>query len=146
MASVSFSAIRSRFATAVDAISGFSASRNPADSHYRVPQSVAHLRFWIVLGSSEGLPEDRQNMPPGVISETGVAVRFAYRLRPKDQITDYDLALDTIETVIETIDTRGAPLHTDLQIRYERMGIELVPSGEFVICTVFFNVLHVISL
>ena len=145
MASVSFSTIRSRFASAVDALAGFTASRNPADSGYRAPQSVAHLRFWVALGESSGMQEDRQRSADGIISETPIVVRFAYRLRPKDQILDYGNALDQTELVIRTLDSRSAPLYSDLQIRYDRMGVELVPSGEFVICSIFFICLHTIS-
>lgn len=143
MADVSISTVRKRFADKMATLSGFTESRNPLGT-IRTPQSVAHKRFWVGVDSSKGRPDDRQT--GRVLMETGILVKFSYRLRPKDQITDLDSALDSGEDVIQLLTTRSAPLHSDLQIRFISLQSELAPSGEFVIETIEFNVIHTISL
>ena len=74
--------------------------------------------------------------------ETSVEVRFTYRLRPKDQVTDYDGSMDQAELVIKKIMDRGAPLYTNIHIRYDRMVHNVTDSGEYIITSLEFGVLH----
>ena len=146
MAAVSLSTIRSRFAAAVTGIAGMTESRNPFEDVIRAPQSVAQTRFWIGITGAVASDAGPQMSPAGVQMETTVAVKFAYRLRPKDQVTDYGAALDQAETVIRTCTNRGAPLYTDLQIRFSGLSTDITASGEYIIPTAEFSVLHYISL
>lgn len=143
MGSVNYSAIRQRFATKIATVAGFTQSRNPLDGAIRTPQSVAHKRYWVGVVSSSGSSEDRQ--AGKVLCDTEIQVKFAYRLRPKDQITDLDGAWDVSQTLITALTTRAAPLYTNLQIRFQNISTEITGSGEFVIVKLIFSVIHTIE-
>lgn len=144
MSAVKFSTIRSRFAAAVEALPGFSESRNPFDPTIRAPQSVAHLRFWVGVANANAMPNRQRS--PGQVVNTDLVVKFAYRLRPKDQVTDYDLSMDKAETVIQTLTTRAAPLYTNTEITFVRFFHDLTSSGEYVIISLEFQAIHTITL
>jgi hypothetical protein len=144
--SVSFSTIRARFADKIKTITGFTESRNPYDDFNRNPNTVAQKRFSVGIGDVEALPEQRESVSVGVLCNTTVQIKFPYRLRPKDQIIDYGLSMDESEKIIKAITNRSAPLHTELQIFFNSLNNEITDSGEFIIQTLQFNVLHSISL
>ena len=145
MSAVAWSTIRQRFKNAVDAIAGFSESRNPYDNFGRNPNTVAHLRFAIGL-TSTAAQSGRQKQAIGIVSNTTMSVRFAYRIRPKDQISSYDDALDTAQSVIQSCTNRTAALYTNTQIKYDSMSYTLANSGEYMIFDVYFLCLHQIPL
>ena len=144
--SVSFSTIRTRFADKIKTLSGFTESRNPYDDFNRNPNTVAQMRFSVGIQDIDAIPEQRESVSVGVLCNTTVQVKFPYRLRPKDQVTDYGLALDKAQEIIKAITNRAAPLHTGLQIFFNSLSNEITDSGEFIIQTLSFNVLHSISL
>ena len=146
MSTVSLSTIRSRFAAAMDSLSGFDESRNPYDGYGRSPNTIAHQRFSVGIRGVSSRTDDRQKQDIGVMTETEVFVRYAFRIKPKDQISSYDSALDSAETVIKKITNRSSPLHNDLQIRWRGLDNELADSGEWVSIIITFLVLHYISL
>ena len=76
MAAVSFSTIRSRFATQVATLAGFSQSRNPLDPQIRIPDTLAHLRFAVGIGGAVARDDSRQRAGVGAFMETTVEVRF----------------------------------------------------------------------
>ena len=80
------------------------------------------------------------------MSETQVFVRYAFRIKPKDQVDSYDDALDSSQEVIKTITNRSSPLHDDLQIRWTGLDNELSDSGEWCTLTITFSVLHYLNL
>ena len=143
---VAFSTIRTRFADKIKTISGFTESRNPYDDFNRNPNTVAQMRISVGIGDIEAMEDQRENVSVGVLCNTTVQVKFPYRLRPKDQITDYGLALDKAQELIKGLTNRAAPLHTGLQIFFSSLSNEITDSGEYIIQTLSFNVLHSISL
>lgn len=147
MSAVSLSAIRSRFATVVDSLAGFSESRNPwGGSSLRQPHSVAQLRFSVGIASSDATGESRQAYSVGVPTTTVVVVQFNYRLRPKDQITDYDEGLNQAEIVMRALTVRASPLYDDLQIRFSSLSPRISSSGEYLEVSLTFTVLHELTL
>lgn len=146
MSAVSLSTIRKRFATAVTTLSGFDESRNPFDGYGRSPNTIAHKRFSVGVGTVTSREDDRQRRSDGIMTDTQMSVRFAFRIRPKDQIDSYDNALDAAEQVIEIITNRSTPLHDSLQIRFTGLDNELADSGEWCTLTLSFSVLHYIQL
>ena len=146
MSTVSLSTIRQRFADAISALDGFTESRNPYDGYGRSPNTVAHKRFSVGVGSVSSRDDDRQRRLQGIMSETEILVRFAFRIRPKDQIDSYDDALQSAQQVIEKITNRSTPLHDNLQIRFRGLDNELSDSGEWCTITILFTVLHYIQL
>jgi hypothetical protein len=75
-----------------------------------------------------------------------VAVRFAYRIRPKDQITSYNESFDAAQEIMRTITDRNPTTHADLQIRFNRIIPDMADSGEYTTTTVEFDILHYLSL
>jgi len=146
MSAVSLSTIRKRFAAAVTTLSGFDESRNPFDGYGRSPNTIAHKRFSVGVGTVTSREDDRQRRSTGIMTDTQMSVRFAFRIRPKDQIDSYDNALDAAEQVIEIITNRSTPLHDSLQIRFTGLDNELADSGEWCSLTLSFSVLHYIQL
>jgi len=146
MSAVSLSTIRKRFAAAVTTLSGFDESRNPFDGYGRSPNTIAHKRFSVGVGTVTSREDDRQRRSDGIMTDTQMSVRFAFRIRPKDQIESYDNALDAAEQVIEIITNRSTPLHDSLQIRFTGLDNELADSGEWCSLTLTFSVLHYIQL
>lgn len=146
MSAVSLSTIRKRFADAVTTLSGFDESRNPFDGYGRSPNTIAHKRFSVGVGTVTSREDDRQRRSDGIMTDTQMSVRFAFRIRPKDQIESYDNALDAAEQVIEIITNRSTPLHDSLQIRFTGLDNELADSGEWCTLTLSFSVLHYIQL
>jgi hypothetical protein len=146
MSAVSLSTIRKRFASAVTTLSGFDESRNPFDGYGRSPNTIAHKRFSVGVGTVTSREDDRQRRSDGIMTDTQMSVRFAFRIRPKDQIDSYDNALDAAEQVIEIITNRSTPLHDSLQIRFTGLDNELADSGEWCSLTLSFSVLHYIQL
>lgn len=142
MSAVSLSAIRQRFSAAVKTIPGFTESRNPLDPQIRQPDTLSNLRFAVGIGGSVAREDSRQLSPVGAFMETSVEVRFTYRLRPKDQVTDYDGSMDQAELIIKKILDRGAPLYTNIHIRLDRMIHNVTDSGEYIITSLEFAVLH----
>ena len=145
MAVVSFADIRARFCTKIETLTGFTESRNPFDDFNRNPNTVAQKRFSVGIGEVEAIEEQRQSTSTGIICNTTVLVKFPFRLRPKDQIQDYDNSMTTAQDIISAITTRAAPLHTNLQIFFDSMENDVTDAGEYIITTLTFNVLHQIT-
>jgi len=145
MSAVAFSAIRSRFATKVATLSGFTISRNPFDDFNRNPNTIAHKRVSVGV-SMIARSDQREDVSSGLLCESVVVVKYPYRLRPKDQVLDYDASMDSIEDVIQACTVRAAPLHTNLQIFFNSASHDITDSGEYIINTLNFTVLHTITL
>ena len=145
MAAVSFSTIRSRFATKVLTIDGFTISRNPFDDFNRNPNAVAHKRTSIGV-SMIARSDQRERSSVGVLCESIIIVKYPYRLRPKDQVLDFDNSMDSVEDVIKALTVRAAPLHTNLQIFFNSANHDITDSGEYIINTLNFTVIHTIAL
>jgi hypothetical protein len=143
---VSLATIRQRFATMLSSLDGFDESRNPFDGYGRSPNTVAHRRFMVGIQSVTSRDDDRQRRGVGVMASTEVLVRYAYRIRPKDQIESFDDGLDSAQTVINAITKRSTPLHDEIQIRFGGMDNELSDSGEWMSITLSFEVLHYLYL
>ena len=143
---VSLATIRQRFATMIDSLDGFDESRNPFDGYGRSPNTIAHKRFSVGIRSVSSRDDDRQRHGVGVMSSTEVMVRYAFRIRPKDQIESFDDGLDSAQTVINAITKRSTPLHDEIQIRFGGMDNELSDSGEWMSITLAFEVLHYLYL
>ena len=143
---VSLATRRQRFSTMIDSLDGFDESRNPFDGYGRSPNTIAHKRFSVGIRSVSSRDDDRQRRGVGVMSSTEVMIRYAFRIRPKDQIESFDAGLDSAQTVINAITKRSTPLHDELQIRFGGMDNELSDSGEWMSITLAFEVLHYLYL
>lgn len=146
MSAVSLATIRARFATEILTLSGFTQSRNPFDGYGRQPNTVAHKRFSIGITSVVARDDDRQRSSVGCMCDTEVVVRYPFRIRPKDQVTSFDEALTSAESIIKKLVPRSAPLHSDLTIRFSSIDNQLSDTGEYMSVSILFTVLHYITL
>lgn len=136
--------LRAAVAQQVATVSGFTESRIPPDYFGRNENTVAHKRFAIQMSISNALAE-RQRRAVGVMMESIVRVKFAYRLRPKDAYpTDYDLAMDSEEDVINAVIASYAAIQPPVEIRYTRTVRDITDSTEYMLFDVEFNAYHTI--
>ena len=140
---MNLSSVRQAIASKVAALTGFQETTHSPDQFGRTQNTVAHRAFAVGMSSSSSM-EERQRRAVGVYMNTPVEVIFSYRLRPLDIYpTDYDLALDTEQTVITGIlgeYTTG----TEFSIRYVNSVRAVTDSQEYIIITILFETLHTI--
>jgi hypothetical protein len=142
--SLSVSQLRAAVATQVLTLAGFSQSHIPPDYFGRNENSVAHKRFAVQMSISNAMLE-RQRRSIGVMMESIVRVKFAYRLRPKDAYpTDYDLAMDTEQLVINAVIASYASIQSSVEIRYTRTVRDITDSTEYMLFDIEFNAYHTI--
>jgi hypothetical protein len=147
--SISVSQIRAAIASQISTAlgdSGFSESLIPPEYFGRNENSVAHKRFGVQVSISNAFPE-RQRRAVGVMMETVVNVKFAYRLRPKDAYpTDYDLALDTEGSVIAAVLNSYQTIRPGVEIRFARSVRDITDSMEYMLFDLEFTTYHTISI
>ena len=138
-----FSQVRGAIASKISELPGFKESGQSPDYFGRTENTVAHKAFGVRLGSSAAM-EERQRRSVGVYVQTPVQVIFSYRLRPLDIYpTDYDLAMDTEETVIaKVLETYSE--NNEFTIRYLGSSRQVTDSQEYVIINVEFTTIHTI--
>mgnify|MGYP004448467689 CR=1 FL=1 len=143
---LSVSAVRSRLATAVGDITGFNESKTPYTAFARDPNSVAHKGF--AVGMVRTVPiGDRQRVTDGMTVRSTAAVRFLYRLRPKDQITDYGTALDAEHDIIKACLAQNSTILAALQVILVDVPVrEVDDSGEWFFGEVHFDCNHLLAL
>ena len=135
----SFAQVRQAIKTKVETVAGFKLVPFPPSYFRRVQNTIAHKGFTVDMPSSS---DEGERMRRGLTYVTSTArVIFAYRLRPKDIITDYDLCMDSEEDIINAV---LGPVQ-DLQIRYNRSTRDVSDSMEYMITTLEFTILHTIT-
>lgn len=135
----SFAQVRQAIKTKVETVAGFKLVPLPPSYFRRIQNTIAHKGFTVDMPTSS---DEGERMRRGLTYVTSTArVIFAYRLRPKDIITDYDLCMDAEEDIINTV------LGTvqDMQIRYNRSTRDVPDSMEYMITTLEFTILHTIT-
>ncbi len=146
MSTVKLSTIRSRMSTAVDAITGMNLSPLPYEGFGRTVNTIAHKAYSIGIGGSNA-QDDRQRPIEGAMLTTDVDIKMAYRIRPLDQLTDVDGGLDLENDIITKIlDRTDSNLYPNLHIKFVSSSRQLTDSGEYMISTLSFDVLHFIPL
>ena len=135
----SFAQVRQAIKTKVETVAGFKLVPLPPSYFRRIQNTIAHKGFTVDMPTSS---DEGERMRRGLTYVTSTArVIFAYRLRPKDIITDYDLCMDAEEDIINAV------LSTvqDIQIRYNRSTRDVPDSMEYMITTLEFTILHTIT-
>ena len=135
----SFAQVRQAIKTKVETVAGFKLVPLPPSYFRRIQNTIAHKGVTVDMPTSS---DEGERMRRGLTYVTSTArVIFAYRLRPKDIITDYDLCMDAEEDIINAV------LGTvqDMQIRYNRSTRDVPDSMEYMITTLEFTILHTIT-
>lgn len=139
----SLSDIRQAVQTKVETVSGFKLVPFPPSYFRRVQNTLAHKGFTIDVTTSNDEGERMRGTGSIYLSST-VRVIFAYRLRPKDIIVDYDLSMDTEEDVIKAVLGSYAGIQAGMQVRYNRSTRDVPDSMEYMTTTLEFTILHTI--
>ena len=148
MATVKLSIIRSRVATAVESIvgAGLKQSPLPYGAFGRTPNSIAHKAFSIGMGGSNA-QDDRQRPTEGAMLQTDMDIKVSFRIRPLAQLVDVDASLDLENTIIANVmDRTNTTLYQNLHIKLLSTNRQLTDSGEYMISTLSFELLHFIPL
>tara|TARA_R100001244_G_scaffold53803_3_gene46672 strand:- start:1585 stop:2028 length:444 start_codon:yes stop_codon:yes gene_type:complete len=139
--------VRQRVETAVDALTGFTISKQPYGVFGRDAASVLHQRFAVGVPTTEAA-QARQRIAVGATVHTRVAVTYAMRIRPKDQVSSYDTALDSEAEILKAVMAENATLWAGVSISF--LGVtmrEIDPGpGEWMIGELEFSVLHTLAL
>ena len=79
--------------------------------------------------------------------QTDMSIKMAYRLRPLAQLADVDNGLDLENTIISNLlDRTKTTLYPNLHVRFISSNRIFTDSGEYVISTLSFELLHFIPL
>ena len=139
----SFSEVRQAIQTKVETVSGFILVPFPPMYFRRIQNTIAHKGFTIDVSTSNDQGERMRGTGSVYLSST-VRVMFAFRLRPKDIVTDYDNSMDTEEDLIKAVLGSYAGIQAGIQVRYNRSTRDVPDSMEYMVTTLEFTVLHTI--
>ena len=140
-----YTQVRQAIAEKVEAITGFKQSKHSPDYFGRTENTVAHKAFTVAMLSSAAIDE-RQRRSVGVYVNTPAQVIFSYRLRPLDIYpTDYDLAMDTEQQIIQAVLQAYTAPKNEFTIRYVGSSRDVTESQEYIIITIDFTILHTLK-
>jgi hypothetical protein len=146
MAALTVSEVRGRISTAVGGITGWAESKSPYSSFGRDPSSIAHRVYSVGMVRTQPIG-DRQRVTVGTSVKTTAAVRFLFRLRPKDQVADYGQALDAEHDIIKACMDPTSTTRADLQVIFAEVPIrEVDDAGEWFMGEVHFDCTHLLAL
>ena len=126
-------------------MSGFSEAPQPPQAFGRFGHNVGDKLFSVGFNTTSA-NDGRQNANTGVYVSNELTVTCAFNIKPQDQVTSYDTALDGEESIIKVIINPSSPLYTGVQIRYIDTSRTLTDNGDFIFITINFTVLHHIPL
>ena len=150
MADLAVSAVRSRIATVISALSGWTESRYPPPM-FRMATGggIGHLHKTFAVEPAGTAPDppmagQRQRLGDGVRTSTPISVHFAHRLRADAAVADLDSAWDAIELLIITVMSISL---TNLHIALERVLTPIIsPTGEYFLAELRFIASHRLAL
>jgi hypothetical protein len=133
--------LRQAVATAVDALSGWTQSRFPAELFGRDTNSLQHHAFAVHLPDTvPHAREGRQRASEGMWSESAVEVLWAHRIRNDAAVADYDAALEAEQDLAAAVKAIA-----DQYMMVERLSRRTVAPG-WLLGTARFRVQHRYSL
>jgi hypothetical protein len=139
--------LRQRVETAIDAVTGWTVAKHPYNIFGRDPSSVLDHRFAVGVPGTLPAPNRRQRTGEGAVCNTVIAVTYATRIRPKDQVASYDDSLDGEAEIIKAVMADTAALKTGASISFSGVSTrEVEPAGEWIIGDIEFSALHVLAL
>ena len=137
--------IRQRVSAAVDAVTGFSESKQPHGVFGRDPASVLHKRYAVGCPRTTTV-RDRQSLADGALVRTVVSVTYAHRVKPKDQQASYDDALDAEAAIIVAVMADSGSLQ-ELQLSLSGIPVRQVDTaGEWIVGDIEFSSMHLLAL
>ena len=143
--SLSVKALRQRVEAAVSAVAGFTLSPLALDNFARSPESVMHRGFAVGVPESRWTQNGRQRISVGSLDETTIAVRYAYKMKPKAQNASYDAALDDERSLIQAVVGMSRANVTGL-VYVDTPRRAVLDEGEWIVIDVNFSAQHLSAL
>jgi len=147
MASKTIAQLRADVTARLATLTGFRASLVSPDNFGRDADSLLGSPCFVVHPvTTTDLRQYRQRPAEGTLVETTLQVRYAFRLKPTDMAASYDLALGVEQQIVQKLMVYDATWPASYKVQYTSSTRETVPSGEWVIGTVEFRVVHTLPL
>lgn len=127
-------------------LSGWRESRVAPDSFGRDADSLAHLCFSVHPATTEDLRQYRGRPAEGTLVETQLAVRYSYRLPPKDMSGGYDGSLDAEQQLVACLMAYNTTWPLSYKFQLVSLARETNEAGEWVIGVVQFRVVMTLPL
>lgn len=146
--------VRALFDSQCGAVPNWTRSRFAADVFGRDADSLmgTTVRLYAVgLGDTNnrmgGTGNGYRGRPgQGLLVETTVIIRWAYRLRLKDQTTSRDEAEAAGQELIAACEAYDSTFPGELKVQLQTVSAEVVDSGEWFLGTATFVVLHALPI
>lgn len=146
MSALSVAEVRQRIENQIKTVLGPSnwrVSRYVPEMFVRDTDQLAPRMFSVGLGSTRPIG-DRQRRPQGTTVETGIVVRWAWRLRADNQLNDYDVSTEAGHGLIAAV--TQTPL-TDLHIILSQVDAPSISQdGSWYFGTISFTTQHLLAL
>ena len=140
--------VRSSFATLLAALPNWSQSRFAADVFGRDADSLLNRCFAVGLGQTRNRNPDgfRGRPSEGLLVDTDLVVRWAYRLNLKDQHVSRDAAEAAGQELVVACERYDATWPGELKVLLDTVNGEVVASGEWYVGTATFRVTHILPI
>lgn len=127
-------------------LSGWRESRVAPDNFGRDADSLAHLCFAVQPTTTEDLRQYRGRPAEGTLVETQLAIRYSYRLPPKDMAGGYDGSLDAEQQLVNVLMVYDTTWPRDYKFQLVSLARESNDAGEWVLGVVQFRCVHTLPL
>ena len=141
---LSVAQLRDAVSSQISSISGYRQMLMIPEYFSRTPNTLAHKAYSVGVDVSNAQPE-RQRRAVGLVLESVVRVRIAYRIRPHDILTDYNAALDAESVVVGKILSSYATIRDGVSIRFIRSNRSAPDSSEYLISDIEFAAIHTLN-
>lgn len=141
--------VRASFAALCAALPNWTQSRFASDAFGRDPDSLLSRCFTVGLGTTtnrnpgEGF---RGRPGEGLLVDTDLTVKWAYRLTPKDQLASRDAAETAGQELIVACERYDATWPGELKVRLATVASQVDAPGEWFVGTATFRVTHIMPI
>ena len=145
MAHLTVQALRQRVEAAIVSVGTFNRSALVWDSFGRDPSSFGHRSFAVGVPAGIWTERGRQKPSVGALVNTTISVRFARKMRIKDQRASYDDALADEHTLIKTVVGISRADITGL-VYVDTLRRDVITDGEWYLGEMTFSAQHMLAL
>ena len=140
---VSVKEVQRALAARIAALAGYKEVRMLPQYFGRTQNTLAHLGFAIDISvSNAGL--ERQRRAIGIMLDSVVRIKIAYRIRPHDIVLDYGNALDKEQEVLAAL--MNPNYGKGIELRLTSINRNSPDSQEYIITEILLSCTHTISI
>lgn len=146
MASRTIRQLRDDVRARVDALAGWKESRVAPQNFGRDADLAAGIWFAVDVTETSDMRQYRGRPAEGTLVESTVVVTYSWRLAPTRMADTYDAALDGEQAVVNTMMVYDATWPLSYKVQFARVTRSTSDSGEWVIGSLEFRVIHTLPL